>query len=268
MVKPSKEDGAKLAEASYFMGRKKDQFKKKKDRVARVNNWLEESGIADDYTFIPGSSNSNMSVFSRKDDPKNITIAYRGTIPSAGRRSVQDLATDAGFGFGLGQIQPDLKRRKERTNDIIRELKPTNLNLVGHSLGGISANYVVANSKKVRRNLTSSQTYNAGFNPIAGSGVAVSEKNKEKLKDKVTHYRVRGDPISFFGGEKFEDDGVPFGTMEEQKHKGYKQGIMGGVADVAKYALDNSVLGNLIGTGKASLKGLHAHGVNQFTGEL
>jgi hypothetical protein len=264
MVKPTKQEGAKLAQASYLMGKKGDS---KKERTKKVNNYLDEKEL--DYVFLPQHSNSNISTFHKKDDPSNLTIAYRGTVPDfTSRRSIQDLATDIGFGVGLGRLQPDLKRRKERTNDIIRELKPTNLNLVGHSLGGISANYVVANSKKVRRNLTSSQTYNAGFNPIAGSGVAVSEKNKEKLKDKVTHYRVRGDPISFFGGEKFEDDGVPFGTMEEQKHKGYKQGIMGGVADVAKYALDNSVLGNLIGTGKASLKGLHAHGVNQFTGEL
>jgi hypothetical protein len=261
MVKPSKEDGAKLAEASYFMGRKKDEFKKKKDRVARVNSWLEESGIADDYTFIPGSSNSNMSVFSRKDDPKNITIAYRGTIPSAGRRSVQDLATDAGFGFGLGQIQPDLKRRKERTNDIIRELKPTNLNIVGHSLGGIAANYVVANSKKVRRNLTSSQTYNAGFNPIFASGVTVSDKNKEKLKNKVTHYSVKGDPISFGGRGEYKSDGVPFGKAKQQEHK-YEKGVLDKGA--VKFVLDNTILGDLVNPVNTTVKGIHAHGLNQF----
>ncbi len=260
MVKPSKEDGAKLAEASYFMGRKKDQFKKKSERVARVNSWLEESGISNDYTFLPSSSNSNMSVFSRKDDPKNITIAYRGTVPSAGRRSVQDLATDAGFAVGLGQIQPDLKRRKERTNDIIRELKPTNLNIVGHSLGGIAANYVVANSKKVRRKLTSSQTYNAGFNPYGESGVGVSEKNKEKLKDKVTHYSVEGDPVSF-GGRK-ERGGIPFGKHIEQKHK-YKK-TLAAPLDAVEFVMDNTLIGDMLGNVNLTKKGADAHALNHF----
>lgn len=261
MVKPTKEQGAKLAEASYFMGRQSGEFKKKKDRVARVNNWLEESGISNDYTFIPSSSNTNMSVFHANDDPQNITIAYRGTIPRHGKRSSQDLATDIGFAAGLGKLQPDLQRRTERTNDIIKELKPTNLNLVGHSLGGIANNYVIANSKKVRKNLTSSQTYNAGFNPVFASGVAVSDKNKEKLKKKVTHYTVKGDPVSFGARGAFKEAGVPFGKTKMQEHK-YEKGMLD--KGVAKFVLDNTIIGDMIGVGTTTLKGLHAHGLDQF----
>ena len=228
MVKPTKEQGAILAESAYFMGRQSGEFKKKKDRVARVNNWLEESGISNDYTFIPSS---------------------------------QDLATDIGFAAGLGALQPDLKRRTERTNDIIKELKPTNLNLVGHSLGGIANNYVIANSKKVRKNLTSSQTYNAGFNPVFASGVAVSDKNKEKLKKKVTHYTVKGDPVSFGARGAFKEAGVPFGKTKMQEHK-YEKGMLD--KGVAKFVLDNTIIGDMIGVGTTTLKGLHAHGLDQF----
>lgn len=261
MVKPTKQEGAFLAQASYLMG-KRDESKAK--RTKNINNFLDEKEL--DYVFLPEHSNSNISTFHKKDDPKNLTIAYRGTIPftSPGRRSIQDFATDVGFGVGLGRLQPDLKRRKERTNDIIQELKPTNLNIVGHSLGGIAANYVVANSKKVRRKLTSSQTYNAGFNPVANSGVAVSERNKEKLKDKVNHYIVKGDPISFGGRGEFAKDGVPFGTATEQKHK-YKKGMLD--RGVAKFVMENTILGDLIGAGKATMKGLDAHDIKHFTGE-
>ncbi len=264
MVKPTKQEGAFLSQASYLMGKKGDS---KSKRTKKMNNFLDEKEL--DYVFLPQHSNSNISTFHKKDDPSNLTIAYRGTIPFFGKRTKQDLMTDIGFGAGLGQLQPDLKRRKERTNDIIRELKPTNLNIVGHSLGGIAANYVVANSKKVRRNLTSSQTYNAGFNPIANSGVAVSEKNKEKLKDKVVHYSVRGDPISYGGrGVAGAGQGVPFGRMEEQKHKGFGAGAIDLATDVAKFALENTIMGDLIGKGKATAKGLHAHDIKQFTGEV
>lgn len=260
MVKPTKQEGAFLSQASYLMGKKGDS---KAKRTKKMNDFLDEKEL--DYVFLPEHSNSNISTFHKKNDPKNLTIAYRGTIPDfTSRRSLQDYATDAGFGVGLGQLQPDLKRRKVRTNDIIKELRPTNLNIVGHSLGGIAANYVVANSKKVRRNLTSSQTYNAGFNPVANSGVAVSEKNKEKLKDKVNHYIVKGDPISFGGRGEYAKDGIPFGKATTQEHK-YKKGMLD--SGVAKFVMENTLLGDLIGATKATKKGIDAHNIKHFTGE-
>ena len=245
MENPSMENMAKLAEASYEMGDKKSN---KNKRVENTQSVAEGTG----YVVNPQYSNSEMTTYQHKDNPKNVVIAHRGTNVG-GRRGMKDIQNDLAFAVGLGGHEKSFKRRKNRTNKIIKDLQPDQLHLTGHSLGGGTVQHTIANSKKVKKHLTSAKTFNAAANPIFSNETKVGKKDKKGLENKVEHHRIKNDPVS--AGFKTN---VPFGKVKTHsiKHD----------ANKGKSFLQNVVeKSTLLGKAKRfTEKGIFAHHIDHF----
>ena len=241
---PSREIMSKLAQGSYKMGDKK---KSKKTRLTETQNFINETG----FSVIPKYTNSEVTTYSKNDDPTNIIVAHRGTS-IANRRGRDDVKTDILFAMGIGDLAPTFKRRKQRTNKIIKELEPTQFHLAGHSLGGGTVNYTIANSKIVRKNLTSARTFNAAANPIFTNDIEVTKNYKKELENKVIHNRIKNDIVSV--GFK---NNLPFGKLVTNKVKhdpSIGKSLLQNIADL-------SVGGLLKGFTE---KSLHAHSISHF----
>jgi len=239
------ENMAKLAQASYQMGEKGS------NKTDRINNTQE---IAADTGYIvnPQYSNSEITTYQHKDNPKNIVIAHRGTKVD-GKRGMKDIQNDLAFAVGLGGHESTFNRRKKRTNNIIKSLEPEQLHLTGHSLGGGTLQHTIANSKIVRKNLTSAKTFNAAANPIFNNDVRVTKNYKKELEDKVEHHRIKNDPVSAgFAGL------VPFGKVKTHsvKHDANK-----GKSFFQNIIEKSSVLGK---AKRFTEKGIHAHLISHF----
>ncbi len=239
------ENMAKLAQASYQMGEKGS------NKTDRINNTQE---IAADTGYIvnPQYSNSEITTYQHKDNPKNIVIAHRGTKVD-GKRGMKDIQNDLAFAVGLGGHESTFNRRKKRTNNIIKSLEPEQLHLTGHSLGGGTLQNTIANSKIVRKNLTSAKTFNAAANPIFNNDVRVTKNYKKELEDKVEHHRIKNDPVSAgFAGL------VPFGKVKTHsvKHDANK-----GKSFFQNIIEKSSVLGK---AKRFTEKGIHAHLISHF----
>jgi len=245
MENPSMEDMAKLAQASYQMGEKGGN---KAKRLENTQNMATDTG----YVVNPTYSNSEITTYQHKDDPKNVVIAHRGTKVD-GRRGLKDIQNDLAFAIGMGGHETTFRRRKRKTNDIIKALDPEQLHMTGHSLGGGTLQHTIANSNKVRNKLTSAKTFNAAANPIFDNDIKVGKKYKKELEDKVEHHRIKNDPVSAgFAGF------VPFGKVKTHsiKHDSNK----------GKSFLQNVVeKSTLLGQAKRfTEKGLFAHAVGHF----
>jgi hypothetical protein len=170
-----------------------------------------------------------------------------------GKRGKTDLEADIMFALGLGGHVPTFKRRKTRTNKIIKALEPTQLHLTGHSLGGGTVNHTIAKSNIVKKNLTSARTYNAAANPFFDNDTSVGKNQKKKLESKVVHHRIKHDPVSL-GFKK----NLPFGKLETDsvKHDPVK----------GKTSLDYLIRLNpeLKKLKSVTERGLHAHAISNF----
>jgi len=242
---PSKEVMAKLAQAVYQMGTKDLG---RKQRLENTQNLISDT----DWEVVPDHTNSEIATYRKRDEPSNIVISHRGTKID-GKRGRTDLEADIMFALGLGGHVPTFKRRKERTNKIIKALEPTQLHLTGHSLGGGTINNTIAKSNIVKKNLTSARTFNAAANPIFDNDTSVGKTLKKKLENKVVHHRIKHDPVSL-GFVK----NLPFGKLETDsvKHDPVK----------GKSALDYLIRLNpdLKKLKSATEKGLHAHAISNF----
>lgn len=200
------ENMAKLAQASYQMGEK---GVKKNKRVENAQNLASDTG----YVVNPQYSNSEITTYQHKDDPTNVVISHRGTKVD-GKRGMKDIQNDLAFAIGMGGHETTFRRRKTKTNQIIKDLQPTQLHMTGHSLGGGTLQHTIANSNKVRKHLTSAKTFNAAANPIFGNETKVSKNYKKELENKVEHHRIKNDPVSA-GFKGF----VPFGKVKTHSVK-------------------------------------------------
>ena len=242
---PSKEVMAKLAQGSYQMGEKNLGRTK---RLENTQNMVNDT----DWVVEPQHTNSEITTYRHKDDPSNIVISHRGTKIS-GKRGRTDLEADIMFAMGLGGHVPTFKRRKNRTNKIIKALEPTQLHMTGHSLGGGTVNHTIAKSNIVKRNLTSARTYNAAANPFFDNDTSVGKSQKKKLETKVIHHRIKHDPVSL-GFKK----NLPFGKLETDSIK--YDPVKG------KTSLDYLIRLNpeLKKLKSVTERGLHAHAISNF----
>ena len=247
---PSREHSALLTQAAYQLGEKGVS---KKQRVANANKHVEATG----YIVNSEHSNSEITAYQHKDDPNNVFIAHRGTKVDTDRRNKNhnDITADLMTAIGLGGHDAKMKRRKTKTNSIIKALKPTSaLHMGGHSLGGGTLNHTIANSNKVRKHLTSAKTFNAAAHPVFSNGSAVSAKVKKELDDKVENHRIKNDPVS----AGFLTGNVSFGKLKTHsvKHDSNK----------GKSFLQNMVeSGTALGRAKRfTEKGIHAHAISHF----
>lgn len=245
MENPSMENMAKLAQASYQMGEK---GVKKNKRVENAQNLASDTG----YVVNPQYSNSEITTYQHKDDPTNVVISHRGTKVD-GKRGMKDIQNDLAFAIGLGGHETTFRRRKTKTNQIIKDLQPTQLHMTGHSLGGGTLQHTIANSNKVRKHLTSAKTFNAAANPIFGNEIKVSKNYKKELESKVEHHRIKNDPVSA-GFKGF----VPFGKVQTHsvKHDSNK-----GKSFFQNIVEKSSVLGQ---AKRFTEKGIHAHLISHF----
>ena len=140
-------------------------------------------------------SDHSITTYVHKNDPRHIVISHRGTAPgSKGGR--QDIGTDLALAGGFAGERKRMRDRQRKTEQIVRSVNPSQLHLVGHSLGRSTVNHTIANSRYVRSKLTSAHTFNAGHNPLASNKLTVNRRAERRLKDKVTHHRIGGDAVS------------------------------------------------------------------------
>ncbi len=247
---PSREHSALLTQATYQLGEKGVN---KKDRVANANKLVEQTG----YIVNSQHSNSEVTAYQHKDDPNNVFIAHRGTKLNTDRRNKNhnDITADLMTAIGLGGHDAKMKRRKNKTNSIVKALQPTSaLHMGSHSLGGATMNHTIANSRKVRKHLTSAKSFNAAAHPVFSNGTAVSKKVAKELENKVEHHRIKNDPVS----AGFLTGNVPFGKLKTHsvKHDSSK----------GKSFLQNLVEATTaLGQAKRfTEKGIHAHAISHF----
>lgn len=252
METPSTSDMARMAQASYLMGQsgvgKTKRLQDTRDATDTTNYILNK-----DYT------NSEISVFQHKDNPKNIVISMRGTKID-GRRGNKDIIDDLAIATGNAGHEKTFKRRKQKTNKIIKELQPEALHMTSHSLGGATQNYTIANSKILKKyindgNTFSAKSFNAGAHPKFKNDMNVGVKYGKILKPLVEQHRVPGDVVSV--GLRGNN---PFGRVVEKKVK-YNPKEHSGLYD--KF-ISGTPLGNVR---DFTDKTLHAHHISHFIDE-
>ena len=191
---------ARFSEASYRMLEKGN----KDERASRINDDIKDTG------FVVDKGNSNRDILTLRNDATNeIHIAHRGT-DNTGKRTKQDITADLMFGLGLAEHNKHFNKRKNKTTKIVKQNKDATISLSGHSYGGGSIKYALANSKPVRDNIQIAHTFNTASHPLPISTLKVGRKVKKDLDDKVIHHRHKDDVVSM--GLKSV---VPFGKVKD-----------------------------------------------------
>ena len=204
---------SKLAELSYEIGKTKVK-KRIANTIENVNDHLKDEDI--DYEVVPEWTDRNITTYRNKTDPKKIHISHKGT-QFASSTTGKDVISDLKVALGLGNYDPHVRRRKKRTERIIKNLNPDQLTMSGHSLGGMTMNYTIGKSKKVREKLLQADSFNAGSSFAFNNDLKLSERTKKQLKEiPITHHRTRNDIVSK-GLTEDKGFGVPFGTLKEYK---------------------------------------------------
>ena len=199
---------AKLAEMSYDLGRasKKDI----PDTIDTINEHLQDENI--NYEVVPEWSDRQVITYRNLDDPNKIHISHKGTQVGSSTQN-RDLLADLKIAFGFSPHDRYVKKRKKRTERIIDNLNPDELTMSSHSLGGMTQNYTVAKSKKVRDVLLQGDTFNAGSSPLFNNDLKIGKKTKTQLnKIPLRHHRTKRDIVS--AGLV---DNLPFGELVEYK---------------------------------------------------
>lgn len=242
---------SKLAEGTYAMGKVNTS---KSDKVQAAN----AKALGTDYVVNAKHSNADITTYQHKDNPKNIVIAHRGT-DVGGKHGKRDIQNDLAFAVGAGGHEGRFKRRKNRTEKIIKDLHKEHggidaLHLTGHSLGGGTMNHTIANSKLVQKHLTSAHSFNSASNPVFHNGTKVDKKTKAILDKKVQHHRIEHDPVS--AGFKTN---LPFGKVKTYKLKSEP-------TQKSKSLLKRVVAYHPLAIAKRyTERGLHAHAMSNFT---
>jgi hypothetical protein len=237
---------AKLSEGTYRLG---DKDASRAQRIADTNEMVKGTGftVVDDKKY----TNPNMTTY-KNEETGEIHVAHRGTHVG-GRKGLKDIRNDIAFGLGLTKVDPRFKRRTKATERVIKDLAPEKFTMSGHSLGGGTVQHAIANSRKVRQNLTEAHTFNAAANPILNADLQVSKKDKKELDEKVTHHRVKGDVVSAGFNAS-----VPFGKVKKYS---VKHDEKRGKSLVDKIVKKSPLLSTVK---QLTSKALHAHHIDHF----
>ena len=244
----NKNDAALLSEATYIMGNKSGNRTKKYNEI---NELVKSTG----YQVIPNYTNKNLVTYQKIDDPKTVAIAHQGTNVKS-TTGFKDIVSDVGIALGLGDHLPHIRKRKRKTEQVLKDLNPDKFYLSGHSLGGYTANHTIANSKRVQKHLTNAHTFNAAQNPILSNDLQVSDKVKKQLDDKVVHHRVHGDLVSA-GFKK----SLPFGKLQNYKLKDEHKNERAGERILSKMLSFNPALKTIRNYTK---KAIDSHHIDHF----
>jgi hypothetical protein len=218
---------AQFAKAAYVVG----QHGKTARGIEEADALVADTG----FRLVPGLSNANISTF-RNASTGAYHIAHKGTQVGAST-GLSDLIADAYFADGRNTAH--VTSRTKTTERIIDRIDPgATITMSGHSLGGHTASYAMANSDKVATRVSTLDTFDAASNPIFGTGLSVSGQRRAVLDNKVTHHRMNADVVS--KGQRWS---VPFG-------------------EAVTYKLDTKGMGTVE-------RALYAHDIGHFTdGEL
>ena len=150
------------------------------------------------YKIMPELSDTHISTF-KNNDTGDFSIAHRGTCPTCNDKGA-DLLADGGLAVGFNTKMPT--NRRDKTEDIVRAIKTDNpdgnIKLTGHSLGGHTSAFALANSPYLQNEVDTLSTYNLGANPLFSALLPydTDKETKKVLDDKTTHYRRSGDWVS------------------------------------------------------------------------
>lgn len=149
------------------------------------------------YKVHPNGSYSNNHVTTfLNESTGELAIIHRGTAVGS-KGGVRDIKAD--IAFARGQAGSNKKRFQDRmdfTEFIMKDSGASKIHLGGHSLGGGTGAYALANNKYIRDNITSASFYNQAANPLFKNKSNLTKEDREMLNQKVTNNRIGGDVVS------------------------------------------------------------------------
>lgn len=139
---------------------------------------------------------SNRGIMVAEKDNKRV-ISIKGTNP----KNAEDLVSDAALAVGLHKGNKQFIERKNQIKDIMRGDKGKEYYLTGHSLGSSIANYALASSPSIARNIKEAHLFNPGSTPVFEATLNPRKENITLLEKKIHTYKHANDPISKTSGK-------------------------------------------------------------------
>tara|TARA_R110000803_G_scaffold25287_2_gene60401 strand:+ start:1616 stop:2347 length:732 start_codon:yes stop_codon:yes gene_type:complete len=156
-------------------------------RIKGINKRIQKTGYEVDR------KNSNRDILTLVNPvTKSVHIAHRGTNIT----TPTDLSADLSIATGHTKSNKLFKNRTKKTEKALEAFPDHYASISGHSLGGTSAYRSLLASSKVRERIESGFTYNMGATIFKDGPQDLSKDDISNLKDKLTHHRVSGDPVS------------------------------------------------------------------------
>lgn len=149
------------------------------------------------YNLDQSLSSQKNLVYKHKTDPNKIIMSIRGTKPN----DIEDLSSDVSLFFNH-KFMDDRYVSSLKHYDRVRQNNPNaNIKLVGHSLGGNVAKYII--DKNPNDNKVTATTFNMGMAPIE----RVIDMFK-KPDQRIQNLKIQGDPASLLvSGKTLEGHG-------------------------------------------------------------
>lgn len=183
---------AKLAEAAYTFG---GAYGTKKQRKHDTNSQIESTG----FKLLPRFSGRQMSVFAKTlpGGGTHLHIAHKGTQPQS-LGGLRDLVSDVRIGLGMAMGDSQFNERLKTSEAAVNAYNPQILTMSGHSLGGATMNDSITRSKLLRAKVDQADSFDAGASPFFSNTVTakLSDEDKERLGDVMTHHRKKHDLVS------------------------------------------------------------------------
>jgi hypothetical protein len=177
-------------------------------------NYIDEK--VGDKGFIVDRNNSDHNILTLYNNTDNLlSISHRGTSKG------DDVISDLAFGVGMEAYNSQFDERKKKTKHIMmsyNEQQPATY-LSGHSLGGATINYTIANSPSIAKNMTEAHTFNPAVHPYNDNLKIENKEHLNMLNKKTTHHRAGGDLVS-----KWTSSNNQFGKIKKYKVNKKNQG--------------------------------------------
>ena len=229
--------------------------------LARANTATYTNKTPENYNKIEDLSDMDIHTYKHNDKNHHI-IAHRGTDFDAPTLK-RDLKTDLKIMIGQASHTKQIKKRVDRTEEIVKQLKQrepdTAIHVTGHSLGGFSAQQSLVKSAVVRDGVKSLTTFNAGTSPLQGKGLSPKNPLYKVIAAKSIHHRIASDGVS----ENAKTSLI--GTVKSYKSN-KKPSVARKVLNFLAPKLNNSVTGKIAHfAADKILSTLESHSIKHFT---
>jgi len=202
---------AKLVKAAYIIGKTGGVTPRSKKEV---NAYLLDIGVI----LEPDMSHDDVTTL-YEEKSNTYHISHKGTQLDSSTGSADALADIqfASFGYNSPHIKDRMKKTEEVLDMIDVRDPGATVTLQGHSLGGHTGAYAMANSDRVLKRVSSLDTFNTAAHPSYSVGLNVPFHKQRILDEKTTHHRMNGDVVS-----KGHLVNLPFGTSKTYKHPTFR----------------------------------------------